>query len=132
VVRMEELMVVLSYNLSCWFILTTDPIATSTNPVLLPETHPRPCFLTILLSAFPLPITCSLPLARSPPHSHWPSPTDQQPRLVAVSKLKPASDIKALYDAGWRHFGENYLQELGDKAEVVSLEGFWSLRLLRT
>lgn len=41
-------------------------------------------------------------------------------RLVPISKIKPASDIKALYDAGYRHFGENYIQELVDKAEVVS------------
>lgn len=40
-------------------------------------------------------------------------------RLVPISKIKPASDIKALYDAGYRHFGENYIQELADKAEVV-------------
>jgi hypothetical protein len=40
-------------------------------------------------------------------------------RLVPISKLKPASDIQALYDAGYRHFGENYIQELADKAEVV-------------
>lgn len=46
--------------------------------------------------------------------------TDLQTRLVAVSKIKPASDIKALYDAGHRHFGENYIQELIDKAAVVS------------
>lgn len=37
-----------------------------------------------------------------------------------MSKLKPASDIQALYDAGVRHFGENYIQEMVDKAEVVS------------
>lgn len=41
-------------------------------------------------------------------------------RLVPISKIKPASDIKALYDAGYRHFGENYIQEMVDKAEVVS------------
>ena len=35
--------------------------------------------------------------------------------LVAVSKIKPASDIKALYDLGQRDFGENYVQEVMDK-----------------
>ncbi|RYY90613.1 MAG: YggS family pyridoxal phosphate-dependent enzyme [Chitinophagaceae bacterium] len=35
--------------------------------------------------------------------------------LVAVSKIKPPSDIKALYDLGQRDFGENYVQELVDK-----------------
>ena len=31
--------------------------------------------------------------------------------LLAVSKTKPASDIAAAYQAGQRHFGENYVQE---------------------
>lgn len=35
--------------------------------------------------------------------------------LVAVSKIKPASDIKALYDLGQRDFGENYVQEVVEK-----------------
>jgi uncharacterized pyridoxal phosphate-containing UPF0001 family protein len=41
------------------------------------------------------------------------------PRLVAVSKYKPVEDIRALYDAGHRHFGENYVQELVTKAAEV-------------
>ncbi len=48
-----------------------------------------------------------------------------QPRLVAVSKLKPASDIQALYDAGYRHFGENYIQEMVDKAEALPKDIKW-------
>ena len=40
--------------------------------------------------------------------------------LVAVSKYKPVADIQACYDAGHRHFGENYVQELAEKAEQVS------------
>lgn len=44
-----------------------------------------------------------------------------QPRLVAVSKLKPSSYILALYEHGVRHFGENYPQELVDKAKEVRL-----------
>jgi PLP dependent protein len=35
--------------------------------------------------------------------------------LVAVSKTKPVSDIKELYDLGHRDFGENYVQELVEK-----------------
>jgi PLP dependent protein len=31
--------------------------------------------------------------------------------LLAVSKTKPATDISAAYQAGLRHFGENYCQE---------------------
>nr|KIR88207.1 YggS family pyridoxal phosphate enzyme [Cryptococcus tetragattii IND107] len=48
-----------------------------------------------------------------------------KPRLVAISKLKPASDIKALYDAGYRHFGENYIQEMVDKAAVLPEDIKW-------
>jgi pyridoxal phosphate enzyme (YggS family) len=32
-------------------------------------------------------------------------------RLLAVSKTRPADDVMALYIAGQRDFGENYLQE---------------------
>ncbi|MDN7123800.1 YggS family pyridoxal phosphate-dependent enzyme [Pseudidiomarina sp. 1APP75-32.1] len=32
-------------------------------------------------------------------------------QLLAVSKTKPADKIRQLYQAGQRHFGENYLQE---------------------
>jgi len=39
--------------------------------------------------------------------------------LVAVSKTKPIEDIQALYDLGQRDFGENYVQELIDKAAVL-------------
>lgn len=46
-------------------------------------------------------------------------------RLVPISKLKPASDIKALYDLGYRHFGENYIQELADKAEAMPKDINW-------
>ncbi|KAJ7221131.1 hypothetical protein O6H91_Y467200 [Diphasiastrum complanatum] len=43
-----------------------------------------------------------------------------QVRLVAVSKTKPVSVIKEVYEAGHRYFGENYVQELIDKAPQVS------------
>lgn len=46
-------------------------------------------------------------------------------RIVAVSKLKPAENIKALYDAGHRHFGENYVQELMEKAKVLPTGIMW-------
>ena len=38
------------------------------------------------------------------------------PRLVAVSKIKPAALIVQAYEAGQRHFGENYVNELAEKA----------------
>jgi len=41
------------------------------------------------------------------------------PTLVAVSKYKPASDILVCYNEGQRDFGENYVQELEDKAKMV-------------
>ena len=37
-------------------------------------------------------------------------------RLVAVSKTKPVEDIVALYHAGQRYFGENYVDELEIKS----------------
>lgn len=43
-----------------------------------------------------------------------------QVRLVAVSKVKPVSLIQEVYDAGQRHFGENYVQEMVEKAPQVS------------
>jgi hypothetical protein len=47
-------------------------------------------------------------------------------RLVAVSKLKPASDILALYnETKQRDFGENYAQELMDKAEILPKDIRW-------
>jgi PLP dependent protein len=43
-------------------------------------------------------------------------------RLVAVSKTKPAEAIRIAYAAGQRDFGENYVQEMVDKAaELVDL-----------
>ncbi len=44
--------------------------------------------------------------------------------LIAVSKLQPSSAIREAYAAGQRDFGENYAQELRDKAaELAGLEG---------
>ena len=53
---------------------------------------------------------------------------DREPTLVAVSKYKPATDIQACYDAGHRHFGENYVQELVEKAGQVSHHLFRELQ----
>jgi len=46
-------------------------------------------------------------------------------RLVAVSKTKPVEAIQQLYDAGYRHFGENYLQELTEKAAILPKDINW-------
>ncbi|MBK8817073.1 MAG: YggS family pyridoxal phosphate-dependent enzyme [Methylococcaceae bacterium] len=40
--------------------------------------------------------------------------------LLAVSKTKPAADISAAYQAGLRHFGENYCQEALLKQQQLS------------
>jgi pyridoxal phosphate enzyme (YggS family) len=41
-------------------------------------------------------------------------------RLIAVSKTKPAEAIRIAYAAGQRDFGENYVQELVDKAAELA------------
>ena len=55
-------------------------------------------------------------------------------RVVAVSKTKPVSLIRQVYDAGQRSFGENYVQEIIEKAPQVRIslnlfgtkfESFW-------
>ena len=46
-------------------------------------------------------------------------------RLVAVSKTKPLEDLQAAYDAGQRHFGENYVQELVAKAPDMPKDVKW-------
>ncbi|MFI2810877.1 MULTISPECIES: YggS family pyridoxal phosphate-dependent enzyme [unclassified Microbulbifer] len=46
--------------------------------------------------------------------------------LLAVSKTKPAEDLRAAFAAGQRDFGENYLQEALDKqAELSGLSICW-------
>lgn len=46
----------------------------------------------------------------------------EQITLIAVSKIFPAAAIREAYQAGLRHFGENYVQEFEDKrAEVADL-----------
>jgi hypothetical protein len=50
---------------------------------------------------------------------HAVAPSGSSPTLVAVSKIKPAEDVRACYDEGQRDFGENYVQELVDKAQQV-------------
>lgn len=47
--------------------------------------------------------------------------------LVAVSKTKPTSLIQEAYDAGQRVFGENKVQELVDKWEVLPKDIEWHL-----
>ncbi len=51
----------------------------------------------------------------------------QSVTLIAVSKTKPSSDIKALYDIGVRDFGENKVQELCDKYDELPKDIKWHL-----
>ena len=46
-------------------------------------------------------------------------------RLVAVGKTKPASQLRECYDAGHRTFGENYVQELVEKAPQMPDDTLW-------
>ena len=47
--------------------------------------------------------------------------------LVAVSKTKPVSALQEVYDAGQRHFGENKVQEMTEKSEVLPKDIKWHL-----
>lgn len=47
--------------------------------------------------------------------------------LVAVSKTKPASDIKEAYAAGQRVFGENKMQEMIEKEAILPKDIQWHL-----
>lgn len=48
----------------------------------------------------------------------------KQATLIAVSKFKPIEDLVALYQLGQRHFGENRVQELKEKAHYFQEKGF--------
>jgi PLP dependent protein len=48
--------------------------------------------------------------------------------LIGVSKTQPAEAIRAAYEAGLRHFGENRVQEWeGKRGGVADLSGTWHL-----
>lgn len=47
--------------------------------------------------------------------------------LIAVSKTKPVSDIEELYQHGVRQFGENKVQELCEKYEVLPKDIKWHM-----
>lgn len=49
----------------------------------------------------------------------------QSVRVVAVSKTKPVELLKEAYDTGHRHFGENYVQEIVDKAPAMPNDVQW-------
>ncbi len=47
--------------------------------------------------------------------------------LVAVSKTKPVEDLQEAYAAGMRDFGENKIQEMCDKYEVLPKDIRWHM-----
>ena len=47
--------------------------------------------------------------------------------LVAVSKTKPLEDLQEAYDAGQRIFGENKIQEMVNKFEVLPKDIKWHM-----
>ena len=49
----------------------------------------------------------------------------QHVELIAVSKTKPNEDLMDLYNLGQRAFGENYVQELVDKADHLPKDIQW-------
>ncbi|THG94843.1 hypothetical protein EW145_g8066 [Phellinidium pouzarii] len=50
---------------------------------------------------------------------------EQVSLLVAVSKYKPAADVQVCYEQGQFDFGENYVQELVDKAKKLPQDIRW-------
>ncbi|XP_060965594.1 uncharacterized protein LOC133034515 [Cannabis sativa] len=51
--------------------------------------------------------------------------TAKEIRVVAVSKTKPLSLIRQVYDSGHRCFGENYVQEILEKAPQLPDDIEW-------
>lgn len=47
--------------------------------------------------------------------------------LIAVSKTKPVSMLQEVYDTGIRNFGENKVQEMCDKYEVLPTDICWHM-----
>ena len=47
--------------------------------------------------------------------------------LVAVSKTKPIADLQEAYDAGQRIFGENKIQEMVDKYDILPKDIKWHM-----
>lgn len=59
--------------------------------------------------------------------NHIKSTLPKHVTLVAVSKTKPVSDLMKAYQAGQRIFGENKIQEMADKFEVMPKDIEWHM-----
>jgi len=53
------------------------------------------------------------------------SNTDQDVKLIAVSKLQPIEIIQEAYNCGLKNFGENYAQELSQKSSLCHQDIVW-------
>lgn len=92
----------------------SDPESTTTTTMKIPISPTRASTLTSNITSIQKRITAV-------------STTNSPPRLVAVSKLKPASDILALHQppVAQQHFGENYVQELLEKSRLLPRTVRW-------
>lgn len=59
--------------------------------------------------------------------THYTSILPKNVTLVAVSKTKPIEDLQEAYNAGQRVFGENKIQEMTDKWEVLPKDIEWHM-----
>lgn len=59
--------------------------------------------------------------------SYIKSQIPQSVKLVAVSKTRPASDVQVAYNEGHRYFGENKVQELLNKKDLLPADIEWHL-----
>ncbi|MCI5857469.1 MAG: YggS family pyridoxal phosphate-dependent enzyme [Agathobacter sp.] len=53
--------------------------------------------------------------------------TRQEVTLIAVSKTKPVEMLQTIYDCGVRDFGENKVQEMCDKMDVLPKDIKWHM-----
>ncbi len=58
---------------------------------------------------------------------HKSSRSRDEVTLIAVSKTKPVETLKEAYDLGVRIFGENKVQELSDKHDVLPQDIHWHM-----
>lgn len=68
---------------------------------------------------------CSMSIAEEIKKLHQALPPEVT--LVAVSKTKPSSDLLEAYEAGQRVFGENKIQEMTAKHEVLPKDIQWHM-----
>lgn len=105
-------------------------LATSQNPSWEPRRLARQCGSLKMSSTDASTIgeaevVAALKSVRTRIHNATPKGRANPVQLVAVSKTKPISLLQAAYEGGQRHFGENYVQELVQKAEEMPHDVKW-------